>query len=78
MALSSLSKQTRKQSDPWDEPLSLKDEGFAVVTTHNNKAVSKVFASEVEAKDFLRAQVALDPNKSDMLDVVPSVELNLA
>lgn len=78
VALSSLSKQTRKQSDPWDEPLSLKAEGFAVVTTHNNKAVSKIFASEVEAKDFLHAQVALDPNKSDMLDVIPSVELNLA
>ena len=78
VALSSLSQQTRKQSDPWDEPLSLKEEGFAVVTTHNNKAVSKVFASEVEAKDFLQAQVALDPNKSEALDVVPSFELNPA
>lgn len=78
VALSSLSKQTRKQSDPWDEPLSLREEGFAVVSTHNNKAVSKMFASEVEARDFLHAQVALDPNKSDVLDVIPSFELNPA
>lgn len=77
VALSTLSQQYRKDLDPWEEPLAVKQEGFAVVSAHNNKAVTQTFASEMEARDFFHAQVSLDPNLAGTLDVVPHFEVNL-
>jgi hypothetical protein len=77
VALSPLSKEYARQLDPWDEPLVLKQEGFAVVTNHNNKAVSQIFASETEARDFLHTAAAMDANLATTLDVVPQFEVNL-
>jgi hypothetical protein len=77
VALSPLSREYARQLDPWDEPLVLKQEGFAVVTNHNNKAVSQIFSSETEARDFLHSAAAMDANLAATLDVVPQFEVNL-
>lgn len=77
VATSTLSKEYARQLDPWDEPLAVKQEGFTVVTAHNNKAVSQTFFSEAEARDYLHTRVAFDPNLGAALDVVPHFEVNL-
>ncbi len=76
VALSPQSREFRKQVDPLDEPLVVMEEGYAVVTNHNNKAVTEIFASETEARGFMQEQIAQNSNLAETLDVVPSFEVN--
>jgi hypothetical protein len=76
VALSPLSMEYRRQVDPLDEPVAIQQEGFAVVTTENNRAVTEIFASETEARDYMLEQVADNPNFALDHDVVPQFEIN--
>ncbi len=76
VALSPQSMEFRKQIDSMAEPLVVAEEGFAVVTNHDNKAVTEVFASEAEARDFMNGQIAQNANLAETLDVVSQFEVN--
>jgi hypothetical protein len=78
VALSPLSAQTKKMADPWDDPVVANQEMFAVVNSANNKmATTEFFESEVAARDFMRAEVAMNPHLADAWDVVPQFEVNM-
>jgi hypothetical protein len=77
VALSPQSRAFQKQLDPLEEPLLVQEEGFAVVTNHNNKAVTELFASESEAREYMQMQIEEDAKLATALDVVPQFEVNV-
>ncbi|THH35620.1 DUF6603 domain-containing protein [Neolewinella litorea] len=77
VALSPLSRESKRQFDPLEEKLAVLPEGFGVVTTVDNSPVTNLFASEAEAREYLHLRIADNPNAAVMLDVVPEFEVNL-
>lgn len=78
---SELSKYAKSQLDPFmDAPkVKVKDTGFAVAFTENNKAFNDQtmrFANETQANQFIQSQIALNPELHESLHVIPEFELN--
>ncbi len=75
-----ISYSNAKKMQPFDEKVTLKEPGFAVANTANNglyNATAK-FSSQAQAKDFMKLQVAKNPELSGSLHVLPTHELNPA
>ena len=76
VAKSSLSRAQHKQTQPFADRIEVAGERYAVVFISNNRAAagSTDFASEVEAREWLRQETANDPGKQRQLHVVPGTE----
>lgn len=74
---STLSKAYADQRQPFAEKIATKDEAYTVAFQANNKPFSETatFNSEACAREFVRQQVALDPNQADVLHVIPEYEV---
>lgn len=77
-ARSTLSNKTRKERVPFENKVEVPSEGFAVVTTLDGKLFAKdtLFASEALALAFLRQKNAENPRLREVLQVVPTFEVN--
>lgn len=78
---SPLSKHHKQQLTPFTDKIKVKLDSFTVASTTTNKpfdAGGRSFASEAMAWDYLRRQVANDPNLTDAIHVIPEEEVNLA
>ena len=76
---SDLSKHRKTQLDPFinESKVTVRDSGFTVAFTENNKAYSAQamnFASETLARQFIEEQVAAKPELYDSLHVIPQYE----
>lgn len=76
---SDLSKHYKSQLDPFmDDPkVKVKDTGFTVAFTENNKAFnsqSMHFANETLANQFIQQQVSANPSLHETLHVIPEYE----
>jgi len=72
-----LSQNYKKMLDPFDDKVAVKEGGFTVAQTEDNKAYSAsstYFASEAMANQFLQSQVAANPELHDALHVIPQYE----
>jgi hypothetical protein len=75
-----LSQNYKKMLDPFDDKVAVKEGGFTVAQTQDNKAYSAAstyFASEAMANQFLQNQVAANPDLHDALHVIPHYEARL-
>ncbi len=75
-----LSQHYKKMLDPFDDKVAVKEGGFTVAQTQDNKAYSAAstyFASEAMANQFLQNQVAANPDLHDALHVIPHYEARL-
>ena len=75
-----LSQNYKKMLDPFDDKVAVKEGGFTVAQTQDNKAYnasSTYFASEAMANQFLQSQVAANPDLHDALHVIPQYEARL-
>ena len=75
-----LSQNYKKMLNPFDDRVAVKEGGFTVAQTEDNKpysASSTYFASEAMANQFLQSQVAANPDLHDALHVVPQYEARL-
>ncbi len=72
-----LSRHHKRQLDPFTDKLRVVEGGFTVAHTENNKAYSAAatfFASEAQANQYMRQQVAAHPELHDALHVIPRYE----
>jgi Family of unknown function (DUF6603) len=75
-----LSQNYKKMLDPFDDKIAVKEGGFTVAQTQDNKpysASSTYFVSEAMANQFLQSQVAANPDLHDALHVIPQYEARL-
>ena len=66
--------------DPFEEKVAVKEGGFTVAHTENNKpysVASTYFANEAMAHQFVQTQVAANPDLHDALHVIPQYEARL-
>lgn len=81
VAQSALSKQSRKQLQPFEDKIKINPDGYTVAFNHNNQVFSgapSIFTSEAIARDFMQQQITLDPNLAESLHVIPQAEVNKA
>jgi hypothetical protein len=80
VAKSSLSRARQRQAQPFADRVEVKGERYAVVFVSNNRAAagSTDFASEAEAREWLRQETLGDPGKRRRLHVIPDAERNAA
>ena len=75
-----LSQNYRKLLDPFEEKVAVKEGGFTVAHTEDNKPYSvssTYFASEAMANQFLQSQLVANPDLHDALHVIPQYEARL-
>jgi len=75
---SALSQHYQTQLDPFVEKVQVREGGFTVAHTENNRAfntTSRHFASETLAQQFLQNQISQDPTLYDSLHVIPQYEV---
>ncbi|WP_438030314.1 DUF6603 domain-containing protein [Sorangium sp. So ce233] len=78
-AQSALSRQRKKQVQPFDAKVTTRSEAFAVALSQDNTAHSAAaasFSSETLAREHLNALIAGDPSLADSLHVIPRHELS--
>jgi hypothetical protein len=76
-ARSPLSRATQKMFVPFEDKVAVRQEGYAVATNFNNKAINggtAFFDSQSAAFDFMNAQTAANPNLGEVLHVIPAHE----
>lgn len=75
---STLSKKYKDSVQPFAEKVTVKEEGYTVVFTDNNKAYSQAasFSSEAMAADYMKQQVGMDPNLKEKIQVISTYEMN--
>ncbi len=81
VANSPLSFKTKKQYQPFEEKVEVKQAAYSVANVMNNKAYNAnaiSFASEALAREFIQQQAKADPNLKDNLHIVLQHELNTA
>ncbi len=79
VAKSSLSRARQRQAQPFVDRVEVTGERYAVVFVNNNRAAGSTdFASEAEAREWLRQETGNDPSKRGQLHVVPDTERNAA
>lgn len=73
-----VSEAHRKQVQPFDARIVVGDTGYTVADIADNKALdeSVVFASEAQAREFMRETVTADPAQASRLHVIPNYEMN--
>ena len=75
---SDLSHQKKSDLNPFVDKVKVADGGYTVALTENNKAYSAQslhFASEAQAHQFMKSQVAAQPELHETLHVIPSYEV---
>ena len=74
------SHQNKIQLEPYKEKIKVKPDSYAVASTADNKALedAQEFPSEAAANEFMKDQLAADPNLADDIHVIPSHELSAA
>lgn len=74
---SQLSKSYQSKLQPFDEKMTVSQEGYSVAFQANNKPYSSAttFASEMEATTFLNQQLRSNPNLKKDLHIIPNHEL---
>jgi hypothetical protein len=72
-----LSKSYQSKLKPFDDKMSLAQDGYSVAFQSDNKAFDSTatFASEMEANTFLNKQLRADPNLKKALHIIPNYEL---
>jgi hypothetical protein len=72
-----LSKSYQSKLKPFDDKMSVKQDGFTVAFQSNNKAYDHkaTFSSEMEADTYMKQQVNLNPNLKKDLHIIPNYEL---
>ena len=72
-----LSKSHQSAMQPFDEKMTVAQEGYSVAYQANNKAFTAgaTFASEIEAHTFLNQQLKANPNLKKDLHIIPNHEL---
>ena len=79
IAKSELSAATKKKLQPFEEKIEFKQTEYAVASILDNTDVGgKKFASEAQAREFLRQQVKANGALKESLHVLPDYELNKA
>jgi hypothetical protein len=80
VAKSSLSRARHRQVQPFADRVEIAGERYSVVSITDNRAAagSSDFASEAEAREWLRQEAINDPSKRGQLHVVPDTERNAA
>ncbi len=81
VANSPLSYKTKKQYQPFEEKVEVKQATYSVASVMNNKAYNAAaanFASEAQAREFIQQQAKADPNLKDNLHIILQYELNTA
>jgi hypothetical protein len=80
VAKSALSRARKRQLQPFADGVALGGDRYAVVSIDTNRSAEGTvdFASEAEAREWLRQRAARDPNERSKLHVVPSTERNAA
>ncbi len=74
---STLSKSYKKKLEPFDEKLNVKQEGYSVVSTINNKPFNEKskFSSQATAEDYMKQLLKKEPNLYRELQVVSDFEV---
>ena len=72
-----LSKSHAKKLQPFDEKLSVMEEGYTVAFQADNKSFSSnaTFESEMMAESYLQEQVRNNPSLKKQLHILPNYEL---
>ena len=80
VAKSSLSRARQRQKQPFADRVEVTGERYAVVFVSNNRTAAGAtdFASESEAREWLRQQAVDEPSRRGQLHVVPDTERNAA
>ncbi len=81
VANSPLSFKTKKQYQPFEEKVAVKQVTYSVASVMNNKAYNAEaasFASEAQAREFIQQQAKTDPKLKDNLHIILQHELNTA
>jgi hypothetical protein len=84
MAGASISKSSLSQSyleklQPFDAKIAVQPASYAVAFQATNKSIgtTATFTSQASANDYLQQQIAIDPNMSDALHVIPTHEVSV-
>ncbi|MCB0845374.1 MAG: hypothetical protein KDE26_19120, partial [Bacteroidetes bacterium] len=80
-ALSDLSYHNKKQFQPREEMISIRNNGYTVAVNFNNTAYNTAsfdFSSQAKAEAFMQGEIVKDPVLADTLHVIPNYEVNLA
>ncbi|SHM62087.1 hypothetical protein SAMN05444266_109220 [Chitinophaga jiangningensis] len=78
-ALSTLSKKSKSQLQPFEDKIKTQQSGYAVANQSDNKAFhAATFESEAQARAYMQQQVALHPNLKEAIHVIPQHEINTA
>ncbi len=74
---SMLSKSHHAKLKPFDDKISVTQDGYSVAFQSNNKAFNSaaIFASEMEATTYLNQQLRTNPNLKKDLHIIPNYEL---
>ena len=74
---STLSKNYQSKLKPFEEKMSVAQDGYTVAFQSNNKSYSSSssFSNEMEADTFLKNQISKNPNLKKELHIVPNYEL---
>lgn len=75
-----VSYQTRKNLQPFDLKIKINEPGFSVAKTSNNTAFDAKahFSSQAQAKEYMQAQLLVNPELEGELHVLPNNEINPA
>ena len=74
---SKLSRSYQSKLKPFEEKMSVTQDGYSVAFQSDNKAYTNTshFASETEADSFLKTQLQQNPNLKNELHIIPNYEL---
>lgn len=77
-ARSAISNKVKKEFEPYDEKITVKQAGYSVASTDTNKAMNEeavFFDSEAMARQYMNEQISSDPNLIGNIHVLPQTEL---
>ena len=77
MAKAGISNTMKKQLQPFEEKVEVLNESYVVAFNSNNQAFNNqaVFSSEARAREYMNETIALQPEMSDALHVIPAFEM---
>jgi hypothetical protein len=79
-ARSPFSARAKRDAQPFEDVIEVREQGFGVATRADNKAVAgtAVFGSEAAAREYMKQVISADPSIAGTIHVVPQFELNQA
>jgi hypothetical protein len=80
VARAEVSYQNKKNLQPFDLKIKVAEQGFSVANTSNNTALDAKahFSSQAQAKEYMQAQLVVNPELEGELHVLPNNEINTA